>query len=38
MPVWGERCEEMVGGGSLGEAMARSKRRVLIAYLQAIQP
>jgi len=26
MPVWGERCEEMVGGGSLDEAMARSKR------------
>ena len=24
MPVWGERFEEMVGGGSLGEAVARS--------------
>jgi hypothetical protein len=37
MPVWGERFEELVGGGSLGEAVARSKLRVLIEYLQAIQ-
>jgi hypothetical protein len=33
MPIWGERCEEMGGGGALGEAVARSKLRVRIAYL-----
>jgi mono/diheme cytochrome c family protein len=37
MPVWGERFEEMVGGGSLGEASARNKLQILIEYLQAIQ-
>jgi mono/diheme cytochrome c family protein len=37
MPVWGERLEEMVGGGSLGEAVARSYIQLLIEYLQAIQ-
>jgi len=37
MPVWGERFEEMVGGGSLGEAVARSHIQLLIEYLQAIQ-
>jgi mono/diheme cytochrome c family protein len=37
MPVWGERLEEMVGGGSLGEAVARSSLQLLVEYLQAIQ-
>ena len=37
MPVWGERFEEMVGGGSLGEAVARSHIQLLVEYLQAIQ-
>ena len=37
MPVWGERLEEMVGGGSLGEAVARSYIQLLVEYLQAIQ-
>jgi mono/diheme cytochrome c family protein len=37
MPVWGERLEEMVGGGSLGEAFARSRLQLLVEYLQAIQ-
>jgi mono/diheme cytochrome c family protein len=37
MPVWGERFEEMVGGGSLGEAVARNKLQRLIEYLQSIQ-
>jgi mono/diheme cytochrome c family protein len=37
MPVWGERFEEMVGGGSLGEAVARSHMQFLVEYLQAIQ-
>ena len=37
MPVWGERFEEMVGGGSLGEAVARSHLQLLIDYLQSIQ-
>src|SRR6266700_2336278 len=35
MPVWGERFEEMVGGGSLGEAVARSHLQLLVDYLQA---
>jgi mono/diheme cytochrome c family protein len=37
MPVWGERFEEMVGGGSLGEAVARNYVRLLVDYLQTIQ-
>jgi mono/diheme cytochrome c family protein len=37
MPVWGEHFEEMVGGGSLGEAVARSRMQLLVEYLQAIQ-
>src|SRR5512132_2502703 len=37
MPVWGERLEEIVGGGSLGEAVARSSIQLLVEYLQAIQ-
>ena len=37
MPVWGERVEEMVGGGSLGEAVARSSIQLLVEYLQALQ-
>jgi mono/diheme cytochrome c family protein len=37
MPVWGERLEEMMGGGSLGEAVARSSIQLLVEYLQAIQ-
>jgi hypothetical protein len=37
MPVWGERFEEMAGGGSLGEALARNKLQILIEYLQTIQ-
>jgi hypothetical protein len=37
MPVWGEHFEEIAGGGSLGEAVARSKLQVLVEYLQSIQ-
>ena len=33
----GERFEEMVGGGSLGEAVVRSNIQLLIEYLQSIQ-
>lgn len=37
MPVWGERFEEMAGGGSLGEAVARDRIQRLLEYLQTMQ-
>jgi len=37
MPVWGERFGEIVGGGSLGEAVVRSHLQFLIEYLRSIQ-